>query len=95
MNALVPIDTPAEPISWVIDFSECPPALDEKGRAGWAEVTALQCHVIVARLMAVNRRLRAERLPFCSTCGALPCRNPSFCDACRRADQNRKRSARR
>ena len=93
MNELVPIDTPAEPISWVIDFNECPPALDENGRAG--EVTALQCHVIVSRLMAVNRRLRAERLPFCSTCGTRPCVNVSFCDACRRADQNRKRSARR
>lgn len=50
MNAL----DSAAPSSWVFDFNECPPALDEHGNAGWVQVTALQCHVIVTRLMAVN-----------------------------------------
>jgi hypothetical protein len=94
MNAPAIVDDD-EPNSWVIEFSECPPAVDEHGNAGWAQVTALQCHVIVTRLLAVNRALRAERLPYCNTCGARPCVNPSFCEVCRRADRNRKRRARR
>ena len=87
MNAPTTIDITGEPISWVIDFDACPPPLDEQGHAGGAEVTALQCHVIVTRLMSANRALRAERLPFCDTCGARPCRNPSFCTPCMAADR--------
>ena len=96
MNAPASVNsTTAEPIAWVIDFGECPPALDQNGRAGWAQIMALQAHVMVTRLMAVDRALRADRLPDCDTCGARPCVNPSFCSACRRADQGRKRRARR
>jgi len=31
----------------------------------------------------------------CSTCGADPCRNPSFCGACREADRRKARGAAR
>jgi hypothetical protein len=86
MNAPVIDTTTAAPTSWVLDFMSCPPPLNAEGRAGWAEVTALQCHVITARLMSENRRLRTERTPFCDKCGAQPCVNPSFCAACQKAD---------
>ena len=32
--------------------------------------------------------------PACDICGAAPCLNPSFCDACRPADANRRRARR-
>jgi hypothetical protein len=32
--------------------------------------------------------------PACDICGAVPCLNPSFCDACQPADANRRRARR-
>ena len=59
--------------------------LDKRGKAGWPQIIALQAHVQVEQL---NRRIR-EIEQLCDTCGAEPCVNPSFCDACRRADKRR------
>jgi hypothetical protein len=83
-----PIDIDSDLEPRLIDFSECP-------TTGWPAEVALQAHIRITQLQRENRALRAERLPFCDTCGSRPCRNPSFCDACRRADRNRKRSWRR
>jgi len=52
-------------------------------------------HVRMAGLIRENHQLRDDieqmTAVYCGTCGARPCANPSFCEACRRADQNRKR----
>ncbi|MGZ5849898.1 MAG: hypothetical protein ACXWJ4_11810 [Methyloceanibacter sp.] len=56
----------------ILDFEECPQPLDDHGRVGWAEIME-------------NRALRAAAEE-CATCGGRPCANPSFCDACRKAD---------
>jgi len=58
----------------LLDFEECPEALDNNGRAGWVQIIALQAHVRLAQL-------RAEAAAPCSTCGAKPCGNPSLCCA--------------
>jgi hypothetical protein len=87
MNSPATVDeTAADPVSWIFDFLD-PPVLDERGRAGHWQVLGLQIHVLVSRLMAENRALRADRMPYCDVCGARPCRNPSFCTACQAADR--------
>jgi hypothetical protein len=48
----------------VIDLGECPPPLNDDGRAGWPEITALQVHVIVAKLTAELARMKAA----CALC---------------------------
>ncbi len=72
----------------IIDFAECPAALDDDGRAGRAEVIALRAHVMLTQLMAENRALRVVQ-SVCDSCGGQPCVNPSFCAGCRRADEVR------
>ena len=84
MTAISSAPDPEIPLSF-FDFAECPPALDDQGRAGWPEVIALQAHIMVTWLEAEIRDLRASARQ-CGTCGGQPCVNPSFCDACRRAD---------
>ena len=73
------------PTPHLLDFEECPEALDNNGRAGWAQIIALQAHVTLAQLRAEITKLRAAAAP-CATCGGLPCANPSFCAICREAD---------
>ena len=55
--------------------------------------------VRMAALIRENHELQNDieqvTAEYCDTCGARPCRNPSFCEACRRGDRNRKRSMRR
>jgi len=74
-------------------------AVVEPDLAGdWPALLTL-AHVRMAGLIQENRELRHEieqlTAEYCDTCGARPCVNPSFCEACRRADQNRKRRPRR
>jgi len=83
--AAVPIDTDFESAATILDFNECPAALDIAGRADWTQIIALQAHVMITRLMAENRALQ-EQL-YCNTCGAMPCANRAFCATCRRADR--------
>ena len=68
----------------LVDFAECPPAIDDRGRATWPQIVALQAHVVVSRLLADIRALEAEHSR-CNTCGAQPCVNPSLCAACQAA----------
>jgi hypothetical protein len=70
----------------ILDLTECPPAVDDQGRAGWAEIIALQAHVQVSQLTA-----ELSRCDVCDTCGAQPCINRSFCDICRLEDRIRRR----
>jgi hypothetical protein len=64
----------------------------------WPALLAL-AHVRMAALIRENHELKDEieqwTVDYCDTCGCRPCRNPSFCEACRRADQNRNRRPRR
>jgi hypothetical protein len=90
MNAPVSVDSTTESSAWIFDFLD-PPTLDEHGRAGYWQVLGLQAHVLVTRLMAENRRLRTERMPYCDVCGSRPCRNPSFCSTCQAADRKAQR----
>ena len=70
----------------VFDLSEPPPALDENGRAGWAQVYGLQLHVTLTQL-----RRQLAVVDVCTSCGAAPCVNPSFCAASRAVDERRGR----
>ena len=72
----------------VIRFDHCPEPLDVNGGSGWTEVLGLQAHVAVTRLLGANQELKAASL-YCDTCGATLCVNPSFCEACRRAERKR------
>jgi hypothetical protein len=69
---------PVGPVPEPHDFEECPPATDTHGRTGWAELRALQVHIILTRLL---------RQRPCDTCGATPCVNPDFCQGCRDFDR--------
>src|SRR5262249_49403033 len=73
------------PTPHLLDFEECPEALDNNGRVGWAQIIGLQAHVTLVQLRAEITKLRAAAAP-CATCGGLPCANPSFCAICREAD---------
>ena len=86
MNSTLTPDIPH-----IFDFEECPPTLDDEGRTGWAEIMALQAHIMLASLSAENRALR-EAETECATCGGRPCANPGFCAACREADAHHKQS---
>jgi hypothetical protein len=63
----------------------------------WPALLVL-AHIRMAGLIRENHDLKDEieqlTAEYCDVCGCRPCRNPSFCDACRRADQNRKRGRR-
>jgi len=63
----------------------------------WAALLA-QSDLRQVHLIWKNRALQDEieqlTADYCGTCGCRPCVNPSFCEACRRADQSRKRSRR-
>ena len=80
MNAMS-IDTITPEIT---PHEECPEALGDWDRAGWAEIMAPLAHML-ASLSAENRALRAAAAE-CATCGGRPCANPSFCALCREAD---------
>jgi hypothetical protein len=86
MNAPVPMTAVTEPR--IFDFTTCSDPVDAGGRATWARVLVLQAHVQITQLNAVIREFEAERL--CDTCGARSCVNPSFCAACRVADEGRR-----
>ena len=55
MNAPATTFEPENP-PHIFDFGEC--ALDDQGRARWAEVIALQAHIMVTRLEAEIGDLR-------------------------------------
>jgi hypothetical protein len=78
----------------ILDFEECPQPVDDHGRAGWVEITALQAHIMFVSLLAENRALPAAAED-CATCGGRPCANPSFCAACRKADAHHQARASR
>ena len=82
----VPVIVLAPPL--IFDFAECPFALDEHGRAGWAQIFGVQAQVTMTQL---QREL--DRADTCPTCGAAPCINPSL--ACRRADRRAQAQSRR
>src|SRR5262249_61767067 len=69
----------------LFDFDNCPQALNDQGRAGWAEIIGLQAHVMLGSLLAENRALRAAH-SMCDSCGEQPCGGPTFCAASREAD---------
>jgi hypothetical protein len=75
-----PVETPEDindlsPAPAVVDFDECPPALNTEGRADWAHVIALQAHIQVAQL-----KREIELLKTCPVCGGNTCRTVMFCD---------------
>jgi hypothetical protein len=58
----------------------------------WRELVT-EAHIRMAGLIRENQRLRSAYV-LCSTCGAQPCVNPSFCQGCRAADRRRGRHSR-
>jgi hypothetical protein len=73
----------------VFDFRVVPELVDPSGRVSWDRLFALQANVVIGRQQAVIHQLVAsiEAMGTCSTCGAQPCVNPSFCSTCRAVDR--------
>ena len=85
-------DTAAVPVPAV----EIPTADEQHDE--WPALLVL-AHVRMAALIRELHELQDEieqvTAEYCDRCGSRPCRNPSFCNACRRADQEAKTQPRR